>query len=81
MVNTYIVTGANRGLGLEFVKQISARGDVVFACARNVDTSNDLRALVDNKHVYAIRLDVTDADSIKVLVIILLSCRITNILV
>lgn len=37
---TVIVTGANRGIGLEFVKQYIAKGDKVFALCRN--TSDEL---------------------------------------
>jgi NAD(P)-dependent dehydrogenase (short-subunit alcohol dehydrogenase family) len=68
MVNqlTYIVTGASRGLGLEFVKQIAAAGHIVFASARNPESSKELAALVDNKNVFAIKLDTTDNASLQV---------------
>lgn len=36
MASTYLVTGSNRGLGLEFVKQLSARGEVVIGTVRDV---------------------------------------------
>lgn len=38
-----VVTGANRGIGLEFCRQLSARGDEVVAVCRSA--SNDLREL------------------------------------
>lgn len=66
MVKSFVVTGASRGLGLEFVKQISERGDTVFACVRNVEGSKGLLPLVDNKRVFAIKMDTTDLNSIKV---------------
>lgn len=66
MAKTYIVTGASRGLGLEFVKQIAANGHTVFACARNPDNSKDLQALIDNKQVFGVKLDTTCEKSIKV---------------
>ncbi|CAO3697837.1 unnamed protein product [Rhizopus stolonifer] len=62
---TYVITGASRGIGLEFVKQISSKGNTVFACARNPDQSEDLQQLIDNKKVYGIKLDVTCDKSIK----------------
>lgn len=62
----YIVTGASRGLGLEFVKQISAKGDTVFACARNPTDSKGLSSLVDNKRVFGVTLDANNTESVKV---------------
>lgn len=66
MTSTYVITGASRGLGLEFVKQVSAQGHTVIALARNPDTSENLQKLVDNKKVFAFKLDVLDKESIKV---------------
>ncbi len=61
MANTYFVTGSNRGLGLEFVKQLSARGDVVIGTARDV-----ARAERDGDHAAAIvPLELTDPASIE----------------
>lgn len=62
---TYVVTGASRGLGLEFVKQISAQGHTVFALARKPEESERLQALVDNKKIFSVKLDATSEQSIK----------------
>ncbi|KAI9271791.1 4-dihydrotrisporin dehydrogenase [Phascolomyces articulosus] len=65
MPSTYVITGASRGLGAEFVRQLSKKGDIVIACARNTAASEDLAALVDNKTVYAVDLDTVNPESIK----------------
>ncbi len=55
-----LVTGANRGLGREFVHQFLDRGAAtVYAAARNPDTITD-----DDPRVVALPLDVTDPDSV-----------------
>jgi len=63
---TYVVTGASRGLGLEFVNQLAAKGNTVIACARNPGSAAGLQKLVDNKHVFAVKMDTTSLESIKV---------------
>ena len=40
-----LVTGSNRGLGLEFVRQYAERGDEVMATCRQPDRAKELRAL------------------------------------
>lgn len=62
-----VVTGANRGIGLELVRQLLARGDVVDACVRDPDRAAELRALACSAlHVH--RVDVTDQASVDALV-------------
>ena len=41
----YLVTGANRGLGLEFTKQILQAGHNVYAACRNISDIEDLDLL------------------------------------
>lgn len=62
----HVVTGANRGIGLELVRQLAARGDEVEACARNPADATELAALAGSK-VRIHRLDVTDPASVRAL--------------
>ncbi len=65
----YLITGANRGLGLEFVRQLLARGDSVVACCREPDAAKELRALAADAgdRLTLLPLDVADADAIAAL--------------
>lgn len=56
---TAVVTGANRGIGLELARQLSERGDEVIAGVRK--TSKDLAALNVETHE---NVDVTDDSSV-----------------
>jgi NAD(P)-dependent dehydrogenase (short-subunit alcohol dehydrogenase family) len=58
-----LVTGANRGLGLEFVRQYAADGAQVVATCRTPDEADDLRAVPGDVEV--LRLDVTDDDDVE----------------
>ncbi len=42
-----LITGANRGIGLELAKQYIAMGDKVFACSRSLNKATDLERLVE----------------------------------
>ncbi len=64
----YLVTGANRGIGLEFVKQLTSRGEEVIATARNVDDAKALKTLAGtHNNLTIISLDVSKDDSIDAL--------------
>ena len=60
---TVLVTGANRGIGPEFVRQLKAQDYVVIGTARKPDEAADLKAL----DVRIEQLDVTDEASVKAL--------------
>ncbi|GAB4224424.1 MAG: SDR family oxidoreductase [Kiloniellaceae bacterium] len=53
-----LITGANRGIGLEFVKGFAADGWRVHACSRNVEKSKEVRSLGGD--VVCHKLDVTN---------------------
>jgi NAD(P)-dependent dehydrogenase (short-subunit alcohol dehydrogenase family) len=55
-----VVTGANRGLGLEFTRQLAAAGDEVVATARHPKTADALNKLASTSggRVGVVRLDV-----------------------
>jgi len=56
---TYLITGSNKGIGLEFCRQLSHRGDNVIASCR--DSSNDLRKLAVRVEE---NVDVSSGDSV-----------------
>src|SRR5262245_51144782 len=60
MAQTCVITGANRGIGLELARQLSARGDTVIATARDPEAASDLNKL----EVQVEALDVEDTKSI-----------------
>ena len=65
---TLLITGANRGLGLEFVRQYAADGWHVIACCRQPAEADELQALIaDNDNITAEQLDVNDFSAIDAL--------------
>ena len=61
----WVVTGTNRGIGLEMVRQLAARGDEVVATVRDVAAAHLTRALADASggKVRVVACDVrSDAD-------------------
>ena len=66
---TVLITGANRGIGLEHAKVYAEKGWKVLACCRNPDAAADLRTLAgrDGLDISVHALDVTDPDSVAAL--------------
>lgn len=60
---TVLVTGANRGIGLEFVRELAKRGHAVLATARDPHDASDLRAAA--REVFP--LDQANAKSVDAL--------------
>ncbi|HUB85529.1 MAG TPA: SDR family oxidoreductase [Rhizomicrobium sp.] len=64
-MTTILITGANRGIGLEFVKQYAAEGADVIACCREPAKADELKAIKGKVRV--MKLDVGDAGSVEAL--------------
>lgn len=67
-MDTILITGANRGLGLEFVRQYAQEGARILACCRHPQQAEELQTLqkqYSNIRIYA--LDVAQPGSIEAL--------------
>jgi len=62
-----VITGANRGIGLELVKQYIARGDTVDAATRDPENAKDLEALKASagSQLRILACDVTSRESVR----------------
>jgi NAD(P)-dependent dehydrogenase (short-subunit alcohol dehydrogenase family) len=64
-MTTVLITGANRGIGLEFVRQYAADDARVHACCRNPEDAHELRRSAAGHDVVIHPLDVTDQQAIR----------------
>ena len=62
---TILITGANKGIGLELARRYAARGDTVLACCRDPGKSAALKAIARGVEVLGVRID--DAQSVAAL--------------
>ena len=63
---TILLTGANRGIGLELTEQFAADGWAVLACCRSPDDAEALRVLSEQYPAIELHaLDVTDYEQMK----------------
>ena len=62
-----LITGANRGLGLEFTRHYLADGWQIFAACRDPAAANELQRLVKKAggKLAIVSMDVTDAKSVR----------------
>ncbi len=60
MTQTWLITGSNRGIGLELARQIQARGDTVIATCRDPESATSLREL----GIKVEKLDVANGRSV-----------------
>ena len=66
-METTLITGANRGIGLEFSRQFAADGWCVLACSRHPEKSDALNKLAAKypEQITVHALDVADHEQIK----------------
>lgn len=65
-MNTLLITGANRGIGLEMVKQYATDGWRVFACCRCPEQADALQSLKQTHPlIHICPLDVREPDAIR----------------
>ena len=68
MKHQVLITGANRGIGLEFTKQYAADGWRVIACCRHPQKATELQALAaTHSNINIVGLDVGDFAQIDAL--------------
>jgi len=68
MTETILITGANRGIGLELARSFLARNWQVLACCREPQRADELQQLAASAEMLEILpLEVTDADQIATL--------------
>lgn len=68
MLKTVLITGANRGIGLQFVRQYADDQWQVIACCRQPDHAKDLQAFSkENSHIRIFQLDVKVPEQMKAL--------------
>lgn len=66
----FLITGANRGIGLELTKQLFQRGATVIACCRNPEQANELNALRlkgNGNRLILFKLEMTNEKDIRAL--------------
>lgn len=68
ILKTVLVTGGNRGIGLEVCRQLGLLGYHIFLSARNSDKGNDKVEKLRNEKIIAdfIQMDVSNEESIKI---------------
>jgi len=65
-LGTILITGSNRGIGLEFVKQYSSRNWDVIATCRNTSQAEELIELSKNHdNLDLMNLDITNQESVQ----------------
>lgn len=66
-METVVISGANRGIGLELTRRFAANGRQVFAGCRNPDQAGQLSELAKSADIKIRVLDVTSAGDVEAL--------------
>lgn len=67
-MSMYLITGANRGIGLELTRQVLAQGHQVLATCRDPNKADELNALASEGDLQVLRCDIGKPDDIANLV-------------
>jgi len=62
----YKIAGASRGIGLQFVIDLLARGETVIALARDPHNSKGLQEIKNNPQLLILKADITDAATLNI---------------
>lgn len=62
---TVLITGANRGIGLEMARQYAAAGDKVIACVRDPASATELSEIAKSGDLTLEKMELGDFDSIS----------------
>ena len=67
-MSTILITGSNRGIGLELVRQYAEQGWQVLACCRSPDKASDLQQLAQqHNNITLYPLDIADNKQVQAL--------------
>ena len=72
-METVLITGANRGIGLELTKRFLAAGNRVITTVRTTEPATELAGLAQPPDLTILQLEVTNGDSMDGLIGKLLS--------
>jgi len=64
-METVVITGANRGIGLQLTQQYLAQGKRVIATSRNLSKATQLKALTEEGELSLFNLEITDKLSVN----------------
>ena len=66
MVQSWFISGANRGIGFELVKTVANQGNIVFAAVRSPSKATALNGFANGKaNVHVVQLEATSVSDAK----------------